>query len=87
GRLAEGVKAAGASYRASEADLAALRLSAQATLTQSYFSLRMAEAQQALLERTVAATQRTLELTQARYASGVVAQSDVLQARTQLRSV
>ncbi len=87
GRLAEGVKAAGASYQASEADLAALRLSAQATLTQSYFSLRTAEAQQALLERTVAATQRTLELTQARYASGVVAQSDVLQARTQLRSV
>ena len=86
GRLAEGVKAAGANYRASEADLAALRLSAQATLTQSYFSLRTAEAQQALLERTVAANQRALELTEVRYASGVVAQTDVLQARTQLRS-
>jgi len=87
GRLAEGVKAAGASYRASQADLAALRLSAQATLTQSYFALRTAEAQQALLERTVVAYQRALELTEARYASGVVAQTDVLQARTQLRSV
>jgi len=87
GRLAEGIKAAGASYRASEADLAALRLSAQATLAQSYFSLRTAEAQQALLERTAAANQRALELTQARYASGVVAQTDVLQARTQLRNV
>jgi NodT family efflux transporter outer membrane factor (OMF) lipoprotein len=87
GRLAEGVKAAGASYRASEADLAALRLSAQATLTQSYFALRTAEAQQALLKRTEAANQRALELTEARYASGVVAQTDVLQARTQLRSV
>ena len=86
GRLAEGVKAAGANYRASEADLAALRLSAQATLTQSYFSLRTAEAQQALLQRTVAANQRALELTEVRYASGVIAQSDVLQARTQLRS-
>ncbi|MFT7771704.1 efflux transporter outer membrane subunit [Roseateles sp.] len=87
GRLAEGVKAAGASYQASQADLAALRLSAQATLTQSYFSLRTAEAQQALLERTAAAYQRALELTEARYASGVAAQTDVLQARTQLRSV
>lgn len=86
GRLAEGVKAAGASYQASQADLAALRLSAQATLTQSYFALRTAEAQQALLERTVAANQRALELTEARYAGGVVAQTDVLQARTQLRS-
>ena len=86
GRLAEGVKSAGASYQASQADLAALQLSAQATLTQSYFSLRAAEAQQALLQRTVAASQRTLELTEARYAGGVVSQADVLQARTQLRS-
>jgi len=87
GRLAEGVKAAGASYRASQADLAALRLSAQATLTQSYLALRTAEAQQALLERTAASDQRALELTQDRYAAGVVAQTDVLQARTQLRGV
>lgn len=87
GRLGAGIKAAGASYQASQADLAALRLSAQATLAQTYFALRTAEAQQALLERTVAANERTLELTQVRYASGVVAQTDVLQARTQLRSV
>lgn len=87
GRLAEGVKAAGASYRASQADIAALQLSAHATLTQTYLSLRTAEAQQALLERTAAANERALELTQARYASGVVAQTDVLQARTQLRNV
>jgi len=87
GRLAEGIKAAGASYQASQADLAALRLSAQATLTQTYFSLRTADAQQALLVRTAAANQRALELTQLRYASGVVAQTDVLQARTQLRNV
>lgn len=86
GRLAAGVKAAGANYRASEADLAALRLSAQATLTQTYLALRTAEAQQALLERTVAANQRVLDLTQVRYDAGVVSLSDVLQARGQLRS-
>jgi NodT family efflux transporter outer membrane factor (OMF) lipoprotein len=87
GRLANGIQVARASYRASEADLAALRLSAQATLTQTYFSLRTAEAQQSLLERTVAADQKALDLTQARYAGGVVSLSDVLQARSQLRSV
>jgi NodT family efflux transporter outer membrane factor (OMF) lipoprotein len=87
GRLAEGIKAAGASYQASQADLAALRLSAQSTLTQNYLALRTAEAQQALLVRTEAANQKVLDLTQARFTSGVVAQSDVLQARTQLRSV
>lgn len=86
GRLSEAVKVAGANYSASQADLAALRLSAQATLTQTYFALRTAEAQQALLERTVTADQRVLELTQTRHAGGVVAQTDVLQARTQLRS-
>lgn len=87
GRLSNGIKVAGASYQASEADLAALRLSAQATLTQSYLALCAADAQLALLRRTVAADQRTLDLTQARFDSGVVAQTDVLQARTQLRSV
>jgi len=87
GRLAEGIKSAGASYQASQADLAALRLSAQSTLAQNYFALRTAEAQQALLERTEAANQKALDLTQVRFNSGVVAQTDVLQARTQLRSV
>ena len=86
GRLSLATQAAGASLQASQDDLAAARLSAQATLVQSYLALRAAEAQQALLERTVSANQRSLELTQARYAAGVVGLSDVLQARTQLKS-
>ena len=86
GRLSQATTAAQASLQASADDLAAARLSAQATLAQSYFSLRAAEAQQALLERTVQAEQRSLELTQARYQSGVAAQSDVLQAQTLLKS-
>jgi NodT family efflux transporter outer membrane factor (OMF) lipoprotein len=87
GRLAEGRRAAGARYQASVDDVAAVRLSAQATLVQSYLGLRAAEAQQALLARTAEADQRALELTQARVATGVAAQSDVLQAQTQLRTV
>ncbi|HEV8314309.1 MAG TPA: efflux transporter outer membrane subunit [Burkholderiaceae bacterium] len=86
GRLSQATAAAQATLQASADDLAAARLSAQATLAQSYFSLRAAEAQQALLERTVQAEQRSLELTQARYQSGVAAQSDVLQAQTLLKS-
>lgn len=87
GRLAQAVTVAGANLQASEDDLAAVRLSAQALLVQTYVSLRTAEAQQAVLDRTVAANQRTLELTQARRAAGVVGQSDVLQAQSQLKTV
>jgi NodT family efflux transporter outer membrane factor (OMF) lipoprotein len=86
GRLSQATTGAQASLQASVDDLAAARLSAQATLAQTYFSLRSAEAQQALLERSVEAYQRSLELTQIRYRSGVAAQSDVLQAQTQLKS-
>jgi len=87
GRLAGAAQVAGVSLQASQDDLAAARLSAQATLVQSYFTLRMAEAQQALLERSQAGYARSLALTQARQGAGVAALADVLQARTQLESV
>jgi len=86
GRLRLASEGAGASLQASADDLAAARLSAQATLAQTYFSLRTAEAQEALYDRSVKAYQRFLDLTQTRYQSGVAARSDVLQAQTQLRS-
>lgn len=86
GRLSHGVEGAQASYQASLQDLAAARLSAQSTLAQTYFALRTAEAQQALIERSIAVYQRSLELTQARHQSGVAPLTDVLQAQTQLRT-
>ena len=86
GRLSQASSGAQAQLQASVDDLAAARLSAQATLAQTYFSLRSAEAQYALLERSVQAYQRSLDLTQLRYNAGVVARSDVLQAQTQLKS-
>lgn len=86
GSLAEGISQAGAQLRASSADLASARLSAQALLVQSYFSLRATEIQQDIYDRSVAAYQRSLELTRARRDAGVVATTDVLQAETQLRS-
>lgn len=86
GRLSQASSAAQASLQASADDLAAARLSAQALLAQTYFSLRTADAQLALLERSVAGYQRSLDLTQARYEGGVAARTDVLQAQTTLKS-
>ena len=86
GRLKQATIGAQAQLQASVNDLAAARLSAQATLAQTYFSMRSAEAQYTLLERSVQAYQRSLDLTQLRYDAGVVARSDVLQAQTQLKS-
>ena len=59
---------AGTSAQASEADLAAARLSAQAELAQDYFLLRIQDAQKQLLDATVASFQKALELTRNRYA-------------------
>lgn len=86
GRLGLATQGDEARYQASRADLAAARLSAQAALTQTYFALRSAQAQQAVLERSVAAYQRSLELTKIRHEVGVTSPSDVLQAQTQLKT-
>ena len=74
------------SAQASAGTLQALRLSTQATLAQNYFQLRALDAQKALLDATVNAFQKTLELTQNRYAVGVAARTEVAQAESQLES-
>jgi len=75
-----------ASAQASQADLESMRLSAQAALAQSYFALRILDTQRQLLDATVLAYQKSLELTQNRYASGVASKADVVQADTQLKT-
>lgn len=85
GRISRTVEANQATAQASAADLQATRLSAQATLAQNYLQLRVLDAQQTLLDDTVAAYQRSYQLTQNQYAVGVVAKSDVIQAQTQLK--
>ncbi|APW36874.1 RND transporter [Rhodoferax koreense] len=86
GRLSGQVDTAQAQLQASRDDLAAAELSVRATLTQTYFSLRAAEAQSALLQDTLAAYQRSLDLTQNRYQGGVASAADVAQAQNQLKS-
>ena len=86
GRIRRSVEAAGAGAQASAADLAAARLSVQATLAQNYFLLRVQDAQIALLRDTVAGYERSLQLTRNQYAAGIVARGDVAQAEAQLKS-
>lgn len=86
GKVSRTVGAQEASQQSAAADLANARLSAQATLAQTYFSLRSLDAQQKLLDDTVAAFQRSLLLTQNQYAQGVAGRADVIQAQTQLQS-
>lgn len=84
GRIRRTVEAADAKLEASAADLAAARLSAQSLLTQTYFQLRIADDQIAVLERTVKGYTRFLEITQNRQKLGVASPLDVAQAETQL---
>ena len=86
GRVRRGVEASAASAQASEADLAAAKLSAQALLAIDYLLLRVQDRQIALFEETAAAYERSLTLTRNQYAAGVVARGDVTQAEAQLKS-
>ena len=86
GRVRRSVEAGEASWQASAAELEAARLSAYAALAQNYFALRVADATRQVLEDTVAAYERTLELTRNRYAAGVAARVDVVQAEVQWKS-
>jgi NodT family efflux transporter outer membrane factor (OMF) lipoprotein len=73
-----------ASAQASAADLAAARLSAQASLATDYFTLRATDEQRRLLDAAVVAYTESLKITQNQYAAGNAALASVLQAKTQL---
>ena len=84
GRLRTAVDAAEASAQASAADLASVRLAALGELAINYFSLRQTDAQIGMLATTIEGYERVLQITSNRFAAGVSARSDVLQAQTQL---
>jgi len=84
GKIRRTLEANIASARASEAELAAARLSAQATLASDYIELRVSDEQQQLLDETVEAYKRSLQITQNQYKVGVAAKTDVITAETQL---
>jgi NodT family efflux transporter outer membrane factor (OMF) lipoprotein len=85
GRIRRTIESDVANAQASEAELAAARLSAQATLASDYIQLRIADEQRQLLDQTVEGYTRALEITQNQYKVGVVAKADVITAQTQLQ--
>ena len=86
GRVRNTIAGARATEQATAGDVAALDLDLRADLAEDYFALRGLDAQQELLDHTVADYQRALGLTEILYHGGMAADADVLQARAQLES-
>jgi NodT family efflux transporter outer membrane factor (OMF) lipoprotein len=86
GRVRRTVEANRSEAQATAADVANVSLSLHAELAMDYFQLRGLDAQQELLDSTVVAFQKALDLTQNRYKAGLASAVDVAQAETQLRT-
>ena len=86
GRVRRSVESSQAALDASVADIGDVRLSMQSTLAQTYFTLRVTDAEIELLEQTVQAYERSLGMTENRYNAGIATPADVAAARTQLEN-
>ncbi|HEY2772570.1 MAG TPA: efflux transporter outer membrane subunit [Candidatus Binatia bacterium] len=86
GRVRRSVESSRASAQASAADVAATLLSLRAECATDYFTLRSLDSQQQLLDDTVKAFEKSLQVTKNRYSAGVAARTEVAQAETQLEN-
>ena len=84
GRVRLSVENAVSNAQVSAADLENLRLSQQAQLASAYFSLAADDMQQAVLQDTIAAYEKNLQLTTDRFNGGVASKTDVTLAQSQL---
>ncbi|MGA8937606.1 MAG: efflux transporter outer membrane subunit [Acidobacteriaceae bacterium] len=87
GAVRRNITAAREESQATAADRQSILLSLQAELATDYFELRAADAQQKLLNDTVAQYAEAVRITQDRYLGGVAVKSDVTQSETQLEDV
>jgi len=86
GRVRNEVASARASRQASAAELAAVELALRAQLAVDYFTLRTDDAQAELIDKTIEAYGRSLDLTSNLFKGGAAALSDVAQSRAQLET-
>jgi NodT family efflux transporter outer membrane factor (OMF) lipoprotein len=86
GKIRRQLESEVAGAQVSAADLANVKLAAQAQLAIAYFNLRAAYSLKNLLETTAAEYRRTLDITRNQYKAGTVSQADVVAAETQLLS-
>ena len=86
GKVRRNIAAGKEEVQASTADRINVLLSLQAELAIDYFELRSADAQQGVLNATVAQYQNALRITTNRFNGGISVKSDVTQAQTQLQS-
>ena len=86
GRVRNRIDAAGYEVAASDADLAAARLSVAGQVAQTYFALIEARQLVELSTRDVDTQQRSLRLTERRFESGLTGASDVRLARSTVAS-
>jgi len=84
GKIRRQVEANKAAAEVSAADLANATLSEQAALATDYIDLRGSDSLITLLQQTVAAYQRSLQITQNQANAGVATPLDVITAQTQL---
>lgn len=87
GRVRRQVEGARARLDAGRADLESVRLALESETAIDYYSLRSLDAQRRVLEQTLAADRKALELNRNRRHGGIATDLDVAQAETQVRSI
>jgi NodT family efflux transporter outer membrane factor (OMF) lipoprotein len=86
GRVRRTIESYRAQAQASAADLATVNLSMHAQLALDYFQARTLDAEEQLLNSTVAQYQQALDLIENRFAGGLASDLEVQQAKTQLET-
>lgn len=86
GRIRHTVQAARATAQSTAADVQNVRLSLQGELALDYFEMRGLDEQKSILDATVSAYRRSLQLTEERYHVGLNSALDVAEAQTQLKT-
>ena len=86
GRVSKNVESYREQAQASAADLAVVNLTMHADLAVDYFAARTLDAEQTLLQNTVAQYEQALQLNEERYKGGLASEVEVEQARTILET-